>query len=117
MDVKPPVSDQDARALALESLLAFNRAVQAKNFASFHKQLANVWQKGDHARAAAESICGLHRAGGQHLAQITGLQPVFDPAPAFDEDGFLLLKGYYPTRPNRVHFKLRYIQEAGRGSW
>ena len=118
VDVKPTAaprgkvpSEREARALALESLLAFNRAVQAKNFTTFHKQIADVWRKqitpADLRKAFATFI-----EQEVDIAPIADLQPVFDPAPAFDEDELLLLKGYYPTRPNKVHFKLRYIQEA-----
>ena len=118
VDVKPASApggtvpgEREARALALESLLAFNRAVQAKNFTTFHKQIADVWRqqitpeklRNAFARFIEEEV---------DIAPIADLQPVFDPAPGFDEDGFLLLKGYYPTQPNKVRFKLRYIREA-----
>ena len=104
-------SEREARALALESLLAFNRAVQAKNFTTFHRQIADVWRK---QITPAE----LRKAFASFIDQqvdigaIADLQPVFEPPPGFDEDELLLLKGYYPTSPNKVHFKLRYIEEA-----
>ena len=119
VDVKPTSeaggkipNARDARALALESLLAFNRAVQAKNFTAFHKQLASVWQK-------QITPAQLRKAFADFVDQkvdigiIADLQPVFEPKPGLDEDDFLLLKGYYPTKPNKVRFKLRYIQEEG----
>ena len=105
-------SEREARALALESLLAFNRAVQAKNFTTFHRHIADVWRKQitpeQLRRAFAEFV-----EQDVDISQIADLQPVFDRVPGFDEDEFLLLKGYYPTAPNKVRFKLRYIQEAG----
>lgn len=118
VDVKPASApggkvpgEREARALALESLLAFNRAVQAKNFTTFHKQIADVWRK---QITPAE----LRKAFAPFIEQevdigaIADVPPVFDPPPGFDEDGFLLLKGHYPAQPTKVQFKLRYIQEA-----
>jgi hypothetical protein len=119
VDVKPSSepggsvpSEREARALALESLLAFNRAVQAKTFATFHKQIAEVWRKQitpEQLRKAFASFIEQE----VDISPIADLQPVFDPAPGFDEDGFLQLKGHYPTTPHKVQFKLRYIQEDG----
>ena len=118
VDVKPTgaprgqvPSEREARALALESLLAFNRAVQAKNFTTFHKQIADVWRKQITAAELRKAFAPFIEQA-VDISPIADLQPVFDPAPGFDEDELLLLKGYYPTRPNKVHFKLRYIQEA-----
>ena len=119
VDVKPTSEPggeipnaREARALALESLLAFNRAVQAKNFTTFHKQIASVWQK-------QITPAGFRKAFADFVDQkvdigiIADLRPVFEPKPGLDEDGFLLLQGYYPTEPNKMRFKLRYIQEEG----
>ena len=119
VDVKPTSEPggkipnaREARALALESLLAFNRAVQAKNFTTFHKQIATVWQK-QITPAQLRNAFSDFVDQKVDIGSIADLQPVFEPDPGFDEDEFLLLKGYYPTKPNKVRFKLRYIQEEG----
>ncbi len=118
VDVKPSdapgrvPNEQDARALALESLLAFNRAVQAKNFTTFHRQIAAVWREQITPEELRKAFAPFIEQE-VDISPIAGLQPVFDPAPGFDENGFLLLQGHYPTTPSKVAFKLRYIQEAG----
>jgi hypothetical protein len=119
VDVKPTSepggeipSAREARALALESLLAFNRAVQAKNFTTFHKQIATVWQSQITPAQLRKAFSDFVEQG-VDIGSIADLQPVFDQPPGLDEDDFLLLKGYYPTKPNKVQFKLRYIQEEG----
>ncbi|HSH38709.1 MAG TPA: hypothetical protein VK993_07980 [Chthoniobacterales bacterium] len=113
VDVTPakPPTDGEARALVLESLLAFNRAVQAKNFTAFHKQIADIWRKQITPQELQEAFATFVDQE-VDISQIADLQPMFDPAPGFDEDGLLLLKGDYPTRGNNVQFKLRYIQES-----
>jgi hypothetical protein len=119
VDVKPAgdgggkvPTEREARALALESLLAFNRAVQAKNFTTFHKGIADVWRK-QTTPAELQNAFNSFIEGEVDISPIADLQPVFDPAPGFDDDELLLLKGYYPTKPNKLRFKLRYIQEDG----
>lgn len=119
VDVKPSSEpggkvpgEREARALALESLLAFNRAIQAKNFTTFHRGIADVWRKQITPEQLRKAFTPFVEQE-VDISPIADLQPVFDPAPGFDEDDFLLLKGYYPTKPSKVRFKLRYIQEAG----
>ena len=119
VDVKPTSeaggkipNARDARALALESLLAFNRAVQAKNFTTFHKQIATVWQNQITPAQLRKAFSDFVDQG-VDIGSIADLQPVFSPAPGLDEDEFLLLKGHFPTKPSKISFKLRYIQEDG----
>ena len=119
VDVKPSgdaggkvPGEREARALALESLLAFNRAVQAKNFATFHRQIAEVWRKQITPEELRKAFAAFIEQK-VDISPIADLQPVFKPAPGFDEDGYLQLKGHYETKPNKVRFKLRYIQESG----
>jgi hypothetical protein len=45
------------------------------------------------------------------LSAISGVEPVFNPAPAVDGDGVLVLQGSYPTTPMRVNFRLKYVNE------
>lgn len=119
VDVKPSSEpggtvpdEREARVLALESMLAFNRAVQAKNFTTFHKQIAEVWRKQITPEQLRKAFATFVEQE-VDISPIADLQPVFQPAPGFDEDGLLQLKGYYPTTPHKVRFKLRYIQEDG----
>jgi hypothetical protein len=42
------------------------------------------------------------------------MEPVFNHPAAIDADGVLLVQGYYPTKPNRVVFQLKYLNE---GDW
>jgi hypothetical protein len=42
---KPLPSDEKAKALALDSLLEFNKAIQDKNFAGFYQQISKRWQE------------------------------------------------------------------------
>ena len=101
--------------MARDSLLAFNKAVQEKNFDTFYKQeLASIFREQmtlDKFTAAFQSFFDK----GYDISDIAKSEPVFDDPPAIDSDGVLALKGVYPTRPNKVTFKLKYVQE--KSSW
>ena len=43
-DAQSLPADKELKALALDSLLSFNKAVQAKDFTAFHKQISALWQ-------------------------------------------------------------------------
>jgi hypothetical protein len=103
---------KELKALAFDSLFAFNQAVQKKDFTQFHQQrLAAEFRK----QFPVEKFAAAFQVfvdKGYDISNIAKAEPVFDPAPAFDSDGFLVLKGHYPTRPNKVTFKLTYTQEG-----
>lgn len=104
--------DQEAKALVLNSLLAFNNAVQRKSFAQFYKErLAPQFQQ----QFPLEKFTAIFQAfidKGYDISGIAKSEPIFDAPPTTDSDGLLVLKGHYPTRPNKVTFKLKYLHES-----
>lgn len=106
----PVPTEKEAKRLALDSLLAFNKALQAKNFDSFYRQIAKLWQAQTTA-AKLKEIFQAFLAQDAHISGIADVEPVFDSKPAIDGDGFLVLKGSYPTQPSKVFFELKYVYE------
>ena len=106
----PVPTEKEAKRLALDSLLTFNKALQAKNFDSFYGQIAKLWQAQTTA-AKLKEIFQKFIDQKAHISGIADVEPVFDAKPAIDNDGFLVLKGSYPTQPSKVFFELRYVYE------
>ena len=106
----PP--DKELKALVFDSLFAFNKAVQEKSFAQFHEErLSPQFQK----QFPLEKFTAAFQAfidKGYDISNIAKSEPVFDTPPAIDSDGLLVLKGHYPTKPNKVTFKLTYVYES-----
>lgn len=101
-----------AKPLALATLLAFNQAVQSKSFDSFHANISGAWQR----QITAAKLLEIFRPfidAGIDIEPIRDLEPVFASPPALDEDGVLVIEGHYPTTPNKVYFKLKYLAEGG----
>lgn len=106
----PIPSEAEAKRLVLDSLMAFNQALRAKNFDSFYAQIAKLWQA-QTTSAKLKEIFQPFLAQDADISPIAKLEPVFDSKPAINEDSFLAIKGSYPTQPSKVFFDLTYVYE------
>lgn len=104
--------NKELKALAFDSLFAFNKAVQEKSFAHFHEErLSSLFRK----QFPLEKFTAAFQVfidKGYDISNIAKSEPVFDIPPAIDSDGLLVLQGHYPTQPNKVTFKLTYVYES-----
>ncbi|MEY2497644.1 MAG: hypothetical protein QOD12_1200 [Verrucomicrobiota bacterium] len=105
-------SEKELKARVLETLLAFNKAAQENSFASFYNdRLAAPFRQ----QLSLERFTGIfqvfHDKG--DLSYVTKTEVVFDQPPAFNRDGLLVLKGHFPTRPDKVTFQFKYLNESG----
>jgi hypothetical protein len=104
----PP--EAELKTLALESLLAFNKAVQAKSFAEFHQGISILWQK----QVTPEKLTEIFRAFIEQeidIATVRNMTPAFEPPPSIDSNGVLVVSGSYPTEPSKLKFTLKYVDE------
>lgn len=106
----PVPTEKEAKRLALDSLQAFNQALQAKNFDSFYAKIAKLWQQQTTADKL-EEIFQTFLDKDVDISGIADVDPTFDSKPAIDNDGFLVLKGSYPAKPLKVLFELKYVYE------
>ena len=101
---------KELNALALDSVTAFDKAVKAQDFTAFHKQISKLWQEQitpDQLKSAFQTFIDQQ----MDLAGAAQVDPVFEPAPSIDDDGVLTLEGDYPTAPNKIRFRLKYMNE------
>lgn len=107
-------TNKELKKLALDSLLLFNVALQTKDFENFYNHSAKLWQKETSPEKLLEAFQSFIDKE-VNIAPIAKLEPTFDSTPAVNDDGLLVMKGFYPTQPSRVFFQLKYIDEDG--SW
>ncbi|MDQ6940744.1 MAG: hypothetical protein M3119_11370 [Verrucomicrobiota bacterium] len=103
-------SGKELKALTRDSLLAFNKAVAAKDFTGFIAQVSKLWQE----QVSATQLADIFKTFIDQeidIAFVAASEPVFEAPPAIDGDGVLVLKGHYDTKPNKVEFGLKYIYE------
>ncbi len=105
-------AETELKSITLETLLSFNKAVQAKDFEAFHGEIAKLWQE----QTTPEKLQELFKDfidKELDISSIKKVEPVFNKPAEIDSDGVLIINGYYPTTPKRVVFRLKYLQEEG----
>lgn len=105
----PP--DEDVRAMVNRTMMAFSDALQRDDFGPFHQTIADQWQGQITAGGLKQAFQPLIDQG-TDLANIRGLEPTLDGPAALDENGLLITSGFYPSKPYRARFELKYIREA-----
>ncbi|MEQ1859425.1 MAG: hypothetical protein ABMA13_05775 [Chthoniobacteraceae bacterium] len=130
-----PPDAATVKALTHASLLAFNDAVQRKDFTTLFDECSLHWQDQLVTREGPAAIPGTMRRaltpkerdlGAARLQYafrsfidqqidiggIDGIEPVFDRPAWVNTEGLLTVSGYYPTRPYRVLFSLKLYYEV-----
>lgn len=123
------------KVLTTEALLLFNEAVRQKDFLHLFDEASLHWQDQLVTRDGPAAVPGtmkraltlqerrlgagrLQRAFQSFIDQdidiggIKGVDPAFDHAPWVNTDGLLIASGYYPTKPYRVLFSLKFYYET-----
>jgi hypothetical protein len=101
----------EIKKLTTESMTSFGEALKQKDFTNFYENIAEIWKKQttpEKLLAAFESMTGPNF---DILGIVEEMKPTFEPAAEVNSDGVLIIKGYYPTKPNRVFFELKYLGE------
>jgi hypothetical protein len=105
-------AEAELKSLTDSSILSFGRAIKKKDFAGFYKETASIWQKQTSPEKLGNAFSGFYGQDIDLPAAIKGKEPVFDNSPEADADGVLKVEGYYPTKPNRIVFTLKYLKEG-----
>lgn len=105
-------SDRALEALVKATLLTFNDANVTGNYEVFHAKLSKPFREQFPVERLARRFQDFNK---KHIDFdiVAALKPAYDPSPAVDGDGKLLVKGYFPTEPLRVYFNLEFIPSDG----
>ena len=105
-------SERALEALVKTTLLTFNDANVTGNYEVFHAKLSKPFREQFPVERLARRFQEFNK---KHIDFdiIAALKPGYDPAPKVDDDGKLLVKGYFPTEPLRVNFDLDFIPSDG----
>lgn len=120
-DAKPEIPSKDKlQTLVKQTFMDFGDAVQGEDFTDFHKKIAKVWRE----QTSPDDLLDAFKAfvddkkNYDFKRAITPLDATFTPDPAIDKVrdlDALVVKGYYPTKPLRANFELKYVMDDG--SW
>lgn len=120
-DAKPEVPGNDKlQTLVKTTFLDFGDAVQAGDFTDFHKKIAKVWRDSSTPAEMKDSFRAFveNKENYNFKKAVSPMDATFEPAPVIDKVAgldALIVKGYYPTKPERANFELKYTMDDG--SW
>ncbi len=108
-----------ARQMVNATMLTLATAIETGDFGPMHRQLSDLRKRNDPITAEALKAQWKEYSDQNYdLRPIFLVQPVFNPAPAINETGSLVLEGYYPVVSHgyNLNFKIWYDpQGAGWG--
>jgi hypothetical protein len=105
-------SERGLEALVKATLLSFNDAVVTGNYSVFHAKLSKPFRE-QYPPERLESTFRDFSKKHIDFDVIAALKPNYDPAPRVDDNGKLVVKGWFPTEPKRVYFSLEFIPSDG----
>jgi len=103
-------SDTEVRALVDDSMRQFNAGLHKKNFTDFYSNTSRLWQS-ETSRERVEHAFKSFVEAQINIDSYKDTKAVFDEPPRLNSEGVLLVKGYYPTMPNRILFDMKYTFE------
>lgn len=107
------VPSDEALAIMIKTMLiAYNDANLTGNYTVLRDLASPSFREANSSASLAEIFKDM-RQKKINIAPIVLFQPKLVKKPQIDEDGDLLLEGFFDTRPERVEFFLVYRQVAG----
>jgi hypothetical protein len=104
-------SEKEQIKLVSETFHIFAVSVKEKSMSKMFNHVSNLWQK-QFSIAKFDETFGSYYQFGDDLMVLDHHSPQFSDKASINEDGVLLLKGLYPTKPKQVHFEQEYIYEG-----
>ncbi|OUS18285.1 hypothetical protein A9Q88_00405 [Gammaproteobacteria bacterium 50_400_T64] len=105
-------SDLENQKIVLETTLAFAQAVNAKDLSLFRNQTTKEF-KAEFSHEQFETVFAGFIKQEINLLPAAKLNPEFHIPPILSDDGTLILRGYFPTRPSQIEFDYNYLWRNG----
>jgi hypothetical protein len=105
-------SEETVKEMVNATMLDLAIAIKAKDFKGFYKKIASLWKEQTTPEALAENFRSFTDQN-LDLTVLQALEPIFSKTPALDENDWLMVEGYYPSKPSRTYFTMKYLNEEG----
>lgn len=101
-------ADRVLEALVKASLLTFNDANVTGNYEVLHAKLSKPFRQQFPPERLKEVFKDFNEKS-IDFDIIAAMPPTYDPKPAIDAEGKLVVKGTFPTEPSKLAFELDFI--------
>ena len=105
-------TERGLEVLVKTSLLSFNDANITGNYTVLHDKLSKPFRQEFPPERLKEAFREFSEKN-VDIELVAVLKPTYEPAPAIDSEGKLVVRGYFPTEPIRVNFNLAFIPSDG----
>jgi hypothetical protein len=105
--------DQQTQLLLATDIMAiFTASLEQKSMQLLYESAAAIWQNNTSVNTLDEAFNRFYTENILMLNQINNKKPIFDHAAKLDDDGFMLMAGFYELEDQTLRFKQRYIYEG-----
>lgn len=104
-------SEEEQVKLVSGAMHVFAVSVNKKSMAELHAFSSNLMQQQFTIEKLTDAFNPFYKLG-IDLTLLDKYGPIFDENASINEDGVLIIKGYYPTKPDKVFFQQKYIYEG-----
>ncbi len=104
-------SESNQVKMAARTMHIFALCVNEKSMANFYAYSSSLMQKQYTPEKLDEVFASFYRIN-TDLTLLDNLSPIFDEKPSLNEDGVLLIKGHYASKPLQVFFEQKYVYEG-----
>lgn len=104
-------SEREQIKLVRDSMHVFAVSVREGNMSKMHDHVSSLWQD-QFSVGQFDDAFGSFYQFGDALLVLDEHTPQFSDAATVNDEGILILKGFYPTQPNKLHFEHKYIYEG-----
>lgn len=103
-------NEEETLALVTESMTIFGRSVGSPDMSEFYQHLSTLWRN-QATQADIEKIFA-GQYDGWNLEGLFSNTPSFKTKPQLNENGWLVVEGYYLAPPYRFNFTHKYAKEG-----
>ncbi len=118
-DAKAEIPKGDKlQTLVKTTFMDFGDAVQTEDFTDFYAKIAKVWRDETSPEELKEAFKVFidDKENYNFKRAVAPLDATFTPEPVMQKSGpgfALVVRGYYPTKPLRANFEMKYVMDDG----
>ena len=97
--------------LVNETIELFGNAVTAQSMAGLFEEISQLWRRQTTVEQLDKAFDSFY-GNPFDFKNLAGLKPAFTGEPYINDDGVLIISGFYPTSQAKLVFELKYFKEG-----
>jgi len=106
-----PTADEQVE-LVVASMKAFSDSLDKQSMEGFRNHVSAFWRNQQDINKFEEDFSSVYVSTEAFHQVVTNASPIFYQEPSIDDNGILLIEGYYPSGENKLNFEQQYLREG-----